>query len=148
MATTLTSPALSTSSVGAASNAATIAAALDKRARNTLPHTQAAMRHYALLLATRIKINASGRPGPNVVTGDYRRSWKWQVRTAGGTVTALVHTDAPQANRLENGFVGRDSLGRLYHQAPLPHVGPAVEATRPVLLASMQKVIAGPGGGL
>lgn len=32
-----------------------------------------------------------------------------------------VYSDHPAANRLENGFVGRDALGRMYNQPPRPH---------------------------
>lgn len=82
-------------------------------------------RHHAMLLETRIKANASGRPGPRVITGDYRRSWT--TRHLGAT--SIVGTNKPQARRLEFGFYGPDSLGRVYNQRPFPHVGPAYEAT-------------------
>lgn len=42
------------------------------------------------------------------------------VATAGGATTT-VWTDAPQAARLEFGFVGADSLGRHYSQGPRSH---------------------------
>jgi hypothetical protein len=37
-------------------------------------------------------------------------------------------SDAPQAHRLEVGFHGADSLGRVYNQGPRPHFGPAADA--------------------
>lgn len=74
-------------------------------------------------LRAQIVSNASGRPGPNIVTGDYVASW--QIAKL-GIGDRLVYTDAPQARRLENGFVGVDSLGRDFNQPPLPHVLPAV----------------------
>jgi len=37
--------------------------------------TRAITRHHAMLLRVRIQKNASGRPGPNVVTGQCRASW-------------------------------------------------------------------------
>jgi hypothetical protein len=49
-----------------------------------------------------------------VITGQYRASWDVRMSTSGGQVTAEVYTDAPQARRLEYGFVGVDSLGRHY----------------------------------
>jgi len=122
---------------GAYSNAVEIAAALDARAAATFPNTVALTRHYAMLLETQIKANASGRPGPNAPTGDYRRSWTYEMSTGPDQVTAIVGTNKPQARRLEFGFVGEDSLGRLYNQPPYPHVGPALEKIRPLFLAAL-----------
>jgi hypothetical protein len=62
-------------------------------------------------------------PGPNVVTGDYVLSWQIEY----GIVATSVFTDAPQADRLEYGFHGVDSIGRRYDQRAYPHVGPAVD---------------------
>ncbi|WP_314250915.1 HK97 gp10 family phage protein [Streptomyces sp. DSM 40907] len=122
---------------GVYTNAAQIAALLDARAVRTLPETLSVVQHHAMLLEARIKARASGRPGPNAPTGDYRRSWTHEVSTDGVTVTATVGTNKPQARRLEYGFVGADSLGRIYNQAPLPHVGPAIEEIRPIFLAAL-----------
>lgn len=126
---------------GVYTNAAQIAAAFEARAARTLPETISVVQHHAMLLETRIKARASGRPGPNAPTGDYRRSWTHEVSTDGVTVTAAVGTNKPQARRLEYGFVGADSLGRIYNQAPLPHVGPALEETRPLFLAALGDAI-------
>ena len=91
------------------------------------------------------QINASGRPGPNTPTGDYRGSWRVDEtarRAAIGTeVTAASGTDRAQANRLEYGFVGVDSLGRQYDQPPYPHHGPAVDVIEPVFHAAMEKIV-------
>lgn len=86
--------------------------------------------------------NASGRPGPNAPTGDYRGSWRVEdVHDPDpGTTSRSVGTDRPQANRLEYGFVGTDSLGRQYDQQPYPHHGPAVDVMEPVFEAAMDKV--------
>lgn len=126
---------------GAYSNAAQIAAALDSRAMRTLPETAAVVQHHAMLLETRIKAHASGRPGPNAPTGDYRRSWTHEIATDGVLVTAAVGTKKPQGRRLEYGFVGADSLGRIYNQPPYPHVGPAVEEIRPLFVAALADAI-------
>lgn len=74
-------------------------------------------------LLTAIRASASGRPGPRVQTGNYRRSWRIHPAKAGNSYTWEVGTDAPQGWRLEKGFVGVDSLGRRYNQPPFPHVG-------------------------
>ncbi|MBC9731067.1 HK97 gp10 family phage protein [Streptomyces sp. TRM68367] len=87
--------------------------------------TRAITRHHAMLLRTRIQKNASGRPGPNVITGAYRASWEVKVTVSGGRVTATVFTEAPQARRLGYGFVGYDRLGRgPFRQPPYPHIEP------------------------
>ena len=72
---------------------------------------------------------ASGRPGPQVVTGAYRAS----ISKRNEGKTWYVYTDAPQAARREFGFVGTDSLGRHYHQGAFPHWRPAMN----VLVANM-----------
>jgi hypothetical protein len=85
--------------------------------------------------------NASGRPGPNAPTGDYRGSWSVEDVDAGpAAVAKSAGTNRAQANRLEYGFVGTDSLGRVYDQAPLPHHGPAVDVVEPLFYAAMQQV--------
>lgn len=129
------------SSTGVYSNASQVAAQLDARAARTLPETVAVVQHYAMLLETRIKAKASGRPGPNAPTGDYRRSWTHEVSTDGFSVIAVVGTNKPQGRRLEYGFVGADSLGRVYNQPPFPHVGPAVEEIRPLFVAALGDMI-------
>lgn len=91
-------------------------------------------------LVTKIKANASGRPGPNAPTGDYRRSWTLQVTSRGGFTIAIAGTNRPQGRRLEYGFHGVDSLGRHYNQPAYPHVGPAIDAVEPGFLADMEKV--------
>ncbi|WP_405526785.1 HK97 gp10 family phage protein [Streptomyces canus] len=128
---------------GAYSNAAEIAAVLEGRAARVLPQALSAVRHYTMLLETQIKANASGRPGPNVITGDYRRSWTHEVYVGGGVVTGVVGTNKPQARRLEYGFVGADSLGRVYDQPPYAHVGPAVQTIGPLLAQALGEIADG-----
>ncbi|MFI9365254.1 hypothetical protein ACIG5E_30015 [Kitasatospora sp. NPDC053057] len=41
---------------------------------------------------------------------------------------------------MEYGFVGPDSLGRVYHQPPFPHVGPAVQRIEPLFVAAIARV--------
>jgi hypothetical protein len=128
---------------GAYSNAAEVAAALQGRAERVLPQAASVVRHYTMLLETQIKANASGRPGPNVITGDYRRSWTHEVHVSGDVVTGVVGTSKPQARRLEYGFIGPDSLGRIYDQPPYPHVGPAVETVRPLFVEALGQIADG-----
>jgi hypothetical protein len=91
-------------------------------------------------------------PGPNVATGNYRRSWRVKRGTAqiedptlaggqGGfrraSIAAEVSTAAVQANRLEYGFVGADARGRNYSQPPYPHVNPAADVAEARLEAAV-----------
>jgi hypothetical protein len=91
-----------------------------------------------------VQRHASGRPGPNAPTGDYRGSWNALPTHEGvaGGVSWSVGTDRAQAARLEYGFVGPDSLGRVFHQDPLPHMGPAYDEIAPVFEAAMDAVAA------
>lgn len=86
-------------------------------------------KHYGTILLARTKAYASGRPGPNVITGAYRNSIRIRYETdmATGASMAVVGSDAPQAARLEFGFKGVDSLGRHYNQPPFPHYGRALD---------------------
>ncbi|GAA2656738.1 HK97 gp10 family phage protein [Streptomyces vastus] len=115
-----------------------LAAALARLGPAVRARTRAITRHHAMLLQVRIQKNASGRPGPNVITGQYRASWDVTVTAAGGWVSAVVFTDAPQSRRLEYGFVGVDRLGRQYRQPPYPHIEPAFRQTEPGFLEALR----------
>jgi hypothetical protein len=78
-------------------------------------------------------------PGPNVVTGDYVRSWEIDH----GPVGAQVWTDAPQANRLEYGFHGVDSAGRRFNQPAYPHIAPAVDGVEERMGRQLDGIVAG-----
>ncbi|NUK32215.1 HK97 gp10 family phage protein [Streptomyces lunaelactis] len=114
-----------------------LAAALARMGPAARARTRTITRHHAMLLRVRIQRNASGRPGPRVITGQYRASWDVRMSTGGGQVTAEVYSDAPQARRLEYGFVGVDSLGRHYRQPPFPHVEPAFRQTQPGFIQAL-----------
>lgn len=90
-----------------------------------------------------VQRNASGRPGPNAPTGDYRASWSVEILDpAPLAFSASAGTDRVQANRLEYGFVGTDSLGRTFDQPPYPHMGPAADVIDPVFAAAMEALAA------
>lgn len=111
-----------------------------KDAVKVSPELAGAVAYYGSMLNTRIKAKASGRPGPNAPTGDYRRSWAHNVTSENGTTTSTNGTNKPQARRLEFGFSGADSLGRVYDQPPYPHVGPAFDEIRPLFIAAAEKI--------
>ena len=97
------------------------------RSKTALRNERLAAEAMAGDLVEAVRTHASGRPGPQVVTGAYRNSIRILEQEAGGDgSTFIVGTDAPQAARLEFGFVGVDALGRHYHQPPFPHWRPAL----------------------
>lgn len=99
-------------------------------------------KHHAMLLQTRVKAKASGRPGPRARSGNYRRTWTTVgPYLSGSDVESTVGTNAPQGRRLEHGFVGPDRLGRVYNQPPYPHLGPAVAETEPDYVADMASIV-------
>ena len=111
--------------------ASTVALLLERASPEIELKTSLAVRHYGQLLLTKVRSKASGRPGPNVITGDYRRSWSMRMGHAAGLTTAWVGTNAPQGRRLEYGFHGQDALGRHYDQPPYPHAEPALNEISP-----------------
>lgn len=99
------------------------------------------MRQVGQTGVARIRQNASGRPGPNVITGRYRSSWRAETRPIPYGAQCTIGTDAPQGRRLEFGFVGPDSLGRIYNQPPYPHVQPALPHIAEELRAQMRAAV-------
>lgn len=70
-------------------------------------------------------------PGPNVGTGNYRRSIQVTHDSTVIGPRSIIHTNAPQARRLEYGFRGTDALGRSYSQPPYPHWQHAMKIIQP-----------------
>ncbi|THA29182.1 HK97 gp10 family phage protein [Streptomyces sp. A1277] len=116
---------------------------LDHAAKQVGPAIHRAVQHTGEVGRARIRGNASGRPGPNVITGAYRNSWETKTRRLPHGAMCTIGTNAPQGRRLEFGFMGMtDSLGRLYHQPPFPHVGPAIDFIGATLLMEMRYAVA------
>ena len=82
---------------------------------------------WTAALQRQVQLNASGRPGPNAPTGNYRRSINRRTVKLARSSYGEVGTNMPQGRRLEFGFTGEDSLGRSYSQPPYPHFGPALD---------------------
>lgn len=99
------------------------------------------LHQWGFLLETKVKAHASGRPGPRAVTGDYRRSITTEYGRYRGSRAAIVGTNSPQGRRLEFGFNGADSLGRVYHQPPFPHFRPAADEIDGPFTAAMAKTV-------
>lgn len=86
-----------------------------------------AMSDYGKTLQEGVRAHASGRPGPNVISGAYRSSIGYVLSGSGPVVSVEVGSDQPYGRRLEFGFHGTDSIGRLYDQGPFPHFDPALD---------------------
>lgn len=80
----------------------------------------------ALRIAAMEAANDARRRAP-VKTGTLRRSIQVMEH---GPQEVFIGSQVPYAARIEFGFAGRDSLGRVYSQAAQPYLRPALEATR------------------
>lgn len=125
-----------------------LAGRLEQAADRVGPETARTVRQQGVLLRGLIRANASGRPGPNIVTGAYWRSWRGEDRPiADGGITE-VGTNLPYGRRLEFGFWDMyDSLGRHFYQPPYPHVGPAVATLSTQYEQAFREAVDGVFGG-
>lgn len=114
---------------------------LEHAAMKIGPAIEKGIKHTGELGVARVRGNASGRPGPNVITGAYRNSWRAETRSLRYGAICTLGTDLPYGRRLEFGFVGTDSLGRNYNQPPFPHVQPALGFIGQTLLAQMRLAV-------
>ena len=106
------------------------------------PALEAATRAAALPVLNQVRITVPEGGRTPYKTGTYRRSFA--METAEKTAercTVVVGTDAPQARRLEYGFVGPDKLGRVYNQAARPHIRPALDENRGAAVAEFRAAI-------
>jgi len=95
------------------------------------PALEAATRAAALPVLNQVRITVPEGGRTPYKTGTYRRSFHMEtVEKSSERCRVEVGTDAPQAKRLEYGFVGADKLGRVYNQAPRPHIRPALDENR------------------
>lgn len=125
-------------------NPVELAAWLEDISTSTEQEVENALMRVALALETYAKANASGRPGPRAVTGNYRRSIRAETRVSrrGRALSIRVGSDAPQAHRLEYGFYGYDRAGRFYNQPPFPHFGPARARAEEDFRREMEAIVA------
>lgn len=129
---------------GFSSNAAEVAADLAASGVRAGARSVTIVRHHTLLGQTRAKAHASGRPGPRMVTGDYNRSIGTAFALTANGYSGHYGTNKGQARRLENGFVGVDSIGRHYDQPAYPHFGPSYEETWPAFVAAIEDLAGNP----
>ncbi len=124
---------------------AALASALAAALPNLKQQTTAPVHQLAPLLAERIQTAASGRPGPNIQSGNLYGSIQVDhtLGDADGWGAATVGTSVIYAARLELGFNGTDSLGRSYNQPPYPFFGRAVEGSIGEFISIMQRAVNG-----
>lgn len=118
-----------------------VAAEFDASVPVVQQRSASVVRHYGNVLRARVRGHASGRPGPRVQTGDYRRSINVRTRFTTTRYDATVGTNEPQGRRLENGFHGADALGRIYDQQPYPHFGPGLDDVESPFVDSVAAVV-------
>lgn len=95
------------------------------------PALEAATRAAALPVLNQVRITVPEGGRTPYKTGTYRRSFAMEtVERSSERCRVEIGTDAPQARRLEYGFVGPDKLGRVYNQAARPHIRPALDENR------------------
>lgn len=116
----------------------TVAADLERAAKRAYRDLDNVVARYSQLALAKVRANASGRPGPRRITGDYTRSMNV---TRIGPFARSIGTNAVQGPRLENGFVGTDAIGRVYHQPPYAHFGPMATWIDPQFTRAVDETI-------
>lgn len=110
-------------------------AALDAMTRRIQAASAAAGRKAALAF------QAEGMANSPVKGGTLRRSWQTVTSQGLGVFSAMTGPTVIYARRIELGFKGPDSLGRVYNQQPDPYVKPAYETVlprvRPLVIAEI-----------
>jgi hypothetical protein len=78
--------------------------------------------------------------GPRFLEGNLNRSINMRPTRLPGAAMVEVGSNAPQARRLELGFMNMtDSLGREFHQVPYPFLGPALAEVEPLFVAALAR---------
>jgi HK97 gp10 family phage protein len=96
----------------------------------------------ALMSAAQPVVNSAQELCP-VVTGTLRRSIHAELGSVEpDKATVLVGTDVVYARRIEWGFVGADSLGRVYHQGAQPYMRPAIDSNRDNVKTELNSALA------
>lgn len=107
------------------------------------------MEHFSLYLDPRIE-EAMQQIGDLLVSATVDNTWNVFDHPTGklaSTVMALLSTPmevliqvpVPYAWRMEEGFVGTDSLGRVYNQQGKPYARPALTENEDTIIALMEQ---------
>lgn len=94
------------------------------------------------IIEAKAKRRASGRPGPNVITGSHRRSFTVGnvVREGFGVWRSDTGPTMIYSRRLELGFQQVDSSGRVFNTPAYPSLGPGLQDARTELQALARDV--------
>lgn len=88
-------------------------------------------------------VENDARPLAPYLTGTLRRSIRTELMQESETkMIAHVGSSEPYARRMELGFVGTDSLGRRYNQAPRPYLRPALDMNKDNIVREVGQAIA------
>ena len=81
------------------------------------------------------------QPTTPVDTGQYRNSIRAEAPVDENGPVSYVGSPMPQTRRLEFGYSGADSLGRVYNQAPRPHWRPTFDLNKAKYLSIMSTIL-------
>lgn len=130
------------------SNAPVVAQAIAVTAQATRQKMESDLRDSTKYMERRVKFHAPRRKGPTrkrggVVRrrGTYATSIDSKMYRDGNWYTGEAGTDEPYGWRLERGFVGEDSRGRYYNQAPQPHFRPGFQEAQAKLLSDLSNTL-------
>lgn len=115
-----------------------------RRMRSRAPsEVDAENKRAAVAVKEQIQRNLSGVEGmPQPRTRQYLNSWSVvKVKGSGSESSYAVVTNSPQSDRLEYGFVGMDSAGRMVHQSPRPHRRPAINTVAKSMKPRYRKAV-------
>ena len=106
--------------------------------RNELPRIarEIAPRVHAELTAAGRNMEKDAKTRVPVRTGRLRNS----IHSAVNDMTVDLYATEPYAARIEYGFHGADSRGRVYHQAGRPYLVPALEREKAQLIERIKRV--------
>ena len=105
-----------------------------------------ALEQAARRVIQRVHGHMDGRPGPYRRTGALFGSLRADpVVSGGGSPGRVIYPSTPYARRIELGFHGADSLGRMYNQQPYPYFFPGVEES--IDSGELERVMATAWGG-
>lgn len=94
----------------------------EKLAEEVASKSRTITRHFGALVQADVRARARNL----FDVSSYDRTIELRMTGKRYNPAAIVTSTAPQAHRLEFGFVGVDALGRSYHQPPRPHFRPAL----------------------
>ena len=117
---------------------------LSPQLQATLARMQTLTRRETQLTALRagaLPIQNAAKANAPVKTGTLRRSiTSWEAED-GSLAIAVGSRGVPYARRIELGFVGVDSLGRHYNQAPRPYLRPALDSEAGAAVAEVERAV-------